>query len=147
MSVDQHVVQPLDGLERLLTGFQLNKAKAHGLAVFVLDNLGVLERADLLEDLINAALLRLKVQVLDVDHLAQFSSLFLLLLQLLDLLDDVGLIDHPQGRVLEIDEVVLELVALKVLHHVVRKLRVLELGYRDGAVGRNQKPLDHPVKL
>ena len=115
--------------------------------MFVLDNLGILERADLLEDFINATLLRLKVQVLDVDHLAQFSSLFLLLLQLLDLLDDVGLVDHPQWRVLEIDEVVLELVALQVLHHVVRKLRALELGYRDGAVGRNQKPLDHPVKL
>lgn len=115
--------------------------------MLVLDDLGVLKRANLLEDLIDAALLSLKVEILHVNHLAQFPSLLLFLLDLLDLLHDVCLVDHPQGRQLKIDEVVFELVALEVLHHVVCELWALELSNSDGPVGCDHELLNHAVEL
>lgn len=134
--IHENVVQLLDGLERLFAGFQLDEAESHGLALFVLDYLGVLKRTDLFEDLVNTALLSLEIKVLDVDNLTQFSSLLLFLLNLLNALCDVRLVDHPQGRVLEVDKVVLELVILEVLHDVLRELRILELSDSYGSIGR-----------
>lgn len=66
--------------------------------MFVLDDLSVLNRADLLKDLVDAALLSLKVEIFYVNNLTQLSSLLHLFLYLLDLLHDVCLVDHAQRR-------------------------------------------------
>lgn len=115
--------------------------------MFVLHYLGILQWPDLLKDLINTPLLRLKIQILDIDHLTQLPSLFHLLLHLLNLLDNVSLINHPQRRVLQINKVVLELVILEVLHYVLGEFWVLKLSDGYGSVGCDEESLDHAVEL
>ena len=105
--------------------------------MLILDDLSVLKRADLFEDLVNAAVLGLEIEVLDVDNLAQLSGLLLFLLDLLNALCDVCLADHAQGRVLKVDKVVFELMILEVLHDVFCELGILELCDSDGSIGRN----------
>jgi hypothetical protein len=57
------------------------------------------------------------------------------------------LVEHAQRCILEVDEIIFELVALEVLHHVLCEFRVLELGDGNGTIGCNHQLLEDSIEL